>query len=345
MAGNSIAEDIDSSFTAVPAVSQELMLSQEADDIFLTTQRATFAVSKIYNDLFAKSRADFVSELSDLRCTSELRFVRDMLAAIVKRKLGQCNIGNLIERQGTNVKDNLLKDTYNLYSLGDKSIQALPKNMLRCDNRLQDQEVQMDSCLSSTIFASKADVENLKSDFESKLSALREEFISKQCSPFIPVNYLLNLYQSPVIHLLKYQSKSTESSQTSHQNEAVSTDKAHKEPSRKILFVGDSLLHRIDVKKMKVSDIHSVKLTKRVGDNLTGSMSRCRNYVAKHSDEILDVVLLAGTNNLSNKNSCPEDLIKDLDIALTDLTHFSNVRHFFICKIPPCLDFRNIQRV
>ena len=54
MAGNSIAEDIDSSFTAVPAVSQELLPSQEADDIFLNIQRATFAVSKIYNDLFAK---------------------------------------------------------------------------------------------------------------------------------------------------------------------------------------------------------------------------------------------------------------------------------------------------
>ena len=116
---------------------------------------------------------------------------------------------------------------------------------------------------------------------------------------------------------------------SSHQNEAVSTDKPHKELSRKILFVGDSLLHRMDVKKMKVSDIHSVKLTKR-GDSLTGSMSRCRNYVATHSDEILDVVLLTGTNDLSNKNSCPEDLIKDLDSALTDLTHSCNVQHVFI---------------
>ena len=71
-------------------------------------QRATFAVSKIYNHHFAKSRADFVSELSELCCTSELRFVRDMMAAVIKKKLGQCNIRNLIERRGTNVKDNLL---------------------------------------------------------------------------------------------------------------------------------------------------------------------------------------------------------------------------------------------
>ena len=66
---------------------------------------------------------------------------------------------------------------------------------------------------------------------------------------------------------------------------------------------------------MKVSHIHSVKLTKR-GDNLTGSMSRCKNYAAKHSDVIFDDVLLAGTNDLSNKNSCPGDLIDDLDTTI-----------------------------
>ena len=166
----------------------------------------------------------------------------------MKRKLGQCNIGNLIERRGTIVKGNLLGDTYNLYSLGEKSTQALPKNMLRCDNRLQNQEVQTDSCLSSTIFASKEDIKNLKSDFEWKLSALRDEFISKQCSPSILVNYLpesLSIssnasFQVSVINC-------TQSSQTSHQNEAVSTDKPPKEPSRKILFVGDSLLNRMNV--------------------------------------------------------------------------------------------------
>ena len=65
MAGNSIAEDNDSSFTAVPAVSQELLPSQEADDTFLTIQRATFAVSKIYNDLFlSQERTSFPNSLS-----------------------------------------------------------------------------------------------------------------------------------------------------------------------------------------------------------------------------------------------------------------------------------------
>ena len=217
--------------------------------------------------------------------------------------------------------------------------------MLPCDNRLQNQEVQTDSCLSSTIFASKEDVENLKSDFESKLSVLREEFVSKQCSPPIPVSYLpesLPISSNPSSQISVDVINSAQSSQTSHQNEAVSTDKPHKEPLRKILFVGNSLLHKMDVKKMKVSNIHSEKLTKR-GDKLTGSMSRCWNYVAKHNDVIVDVVLQAGTNDLSNKHSCPEDLVNDLDSALTDLTHFSNVQHVFICKIPPRLDFHNIN--
>ena len=120
----------------------------------------------------------------------------------------------------------------------------------------------MDSCISSTIFA---DVENLNSEFESKLSVLREEFISKQCSPSIPVNCLpetLPISSNPSSQVSIDVINSTQSSQTPHQNEAVLTDKPHKEQSRKIPFVGDSLLHRMDVKKMKVSDIHSVKLTK-----------------------------------------------------------------------------------
>ena len=136
MAGNSNKDaDIDSSFTSVPAT-QELFSSPEPADIFLTVQRSTFAVGKIYNDLFANSRSDFISELSELCCVAELRYVRGMVLCIVKRKLDQSNLGSLIERKsGANVKDNLLKDIYNLYSLGEKSIDALPKNMIRSDTR------------------------------------------------------------------------------------------------------------------------------------------------------------------------------------------------------------------
>ena len=36
-------------------------------------------------------------------------------------------------------------------------------------------------------------------------------------------------------------------------------------------------------------------------------------------------------------------MINDLDSALTDLTHFSNVQHVFICGIPSRLDVHNID--
>ena len=92
--------------------------------------------------------------------------------------------------------------------------------MIRCDNRFQDQEVQTDSCLSSTIFSSKADVENLKSEFGLKLSAFREEFISKQCSSSTPVNYVPEYL--PISSSSSQVSvdviNSTQSSQTSHKN-------------------------------------------------------------------------------------------------------------------------------
>ena len=169
------------------ALDQMIFSSPGPDDIFLTVQRSTFAMGKIYNDLFANSRSDFISELSELCCVAELRYVRDMVFSIVKRKLGLSNLGSLIERRsGANVKDNLLKDIYNLYSLEEKSIDALPKNMIRSDTRFCIQEVQTDTCLSNTLFATKSDVEELKNDFLSKLSDLREEFTSVKC-PLAPV--------------------------------------------------------------------------------------------------------------------------------------------------------------
>ena len=355
MAGNSNKNaDMVSSFTSVPAT-QELFSSPEPEDIFRTVQRSTFAVGKIYNDLFANSRSDFISELSELCCVAELRYVRDMVFCIVKRKLGQSNLGSLIERRsGANVKDNLLKDIYNLYSLGEKSIDALPKNMIRSDTRFCSQEVQTDTCLSNTLFATKSDVEELKNDFLSKLSDLREEFTSVKCPPAPVVSSPSESDDDSTQFPSSQVSPSSTLTQTpeSSQNKNVSpsgqvhkaVDKPNpgKAPSRKVLIAGDSLLNRMYISKMKVSDIPSVKLTKR-GDNLSGTISRCINYASKHSSETLDVVLLAGTNDLSNRSVSPEKLINTLDSSLKELKQFNNVHHVFLCKIPPRFDFHNVN--
>ena len=53
-----------------------------------------------------------------------------------------------------------LKDIFNVYSLGEGSIQSLPNNMVRSETRYVSQEVQNDSCLSRTLFASKSEIED-----------------------------------------------------------------------------------------------------------------------------------------------------------------------------------------
>ena len=347
MAGNSNKNaDIDSSFTSVPAT-QELFSSPEPVDIFLTVQRSTFAVGKIYNDLFANSRSDFISELSELCCVPELRYARDMVFCMVKRKLGQSNLGSLIERRsGANVKDNLLKDIYNLFSLGEKSIDALPKNMIRSDTRFCSQEVQTDTCLNNTLFATKSDVKELKNDFLSKLSDLREEFTSVKCPP-APVVSSASESDDDSTQFPSFPSSQVSPSSTltqtpaSSQNKNVSAsgqvhkavDKPNpgKAPSRKVLIAGDSLLNRMYISKMKVSDIPSVKLTKK-GDNLSGTISRCINYASKHSSETFDVVLLAGTNDLSITSVSPEKLINTLDSSLKELKQFNKFITFFCAR-------------
>ena len=103
------------------------MYIADPDDDFLVIQRATNAASIIYNDLLSYSRSEFINYLSVNYDIKELRYVRDLVVSVVRRRLKQA-LGPLVERKsGANVKENLLKDIYNIYSLGEGSIQSLPK--------------------------------------------------------------------------------------------------------------------------------------------------------------------------------------------------------------------------
>ena len=64
------------------------------------------------------------------------------------------------------------------------------------------------------------------------------------------------------------------------------------------------------------------------------------NFVGKHSDQLIEVVLLAGTNDLPIRGI---DLIDKLDKSLTDLKGFDNAQHLFLCKIPSRFDSHNIN--
>ena len=56
-----------------------------------------------------------------------------------------------------------------------------------------------------------------------------------------------------------------------------------------------------------------------------------------------DLVLLAGTNDLSSRSVSPEFLISSLENSITELKEFSNLQQIFMCKIPPRFDFHNVN--
>ena len=118
------------------------------------------------------------------------------------------------------------------------------------------------------------------------------------------------------------------------------------EKSCKIVVAGDSLLHRMNANKMSVDNITSVKLTKK-GDSLSGSINRLKNYISRHGNDHIDLVLLAGTNDLANCKTSPGELIEELDKQIAELKGFNggfnNFGHIFLCKIPHRFDFRVVN--
>ena len=56
-----------------------------------------------------------------------------------------------------------------------------------------------------------------------------------------------------------------------------------------------------------------------------------------------DLVLLAGTVDLSSRSVSPEILISSLENSITELKEFSNLQQIFICKIPPRFDFHDVN--
>ena len=114
------------------------------------------------------------------------------------------------------------------------------------------------------------------------------------------------------------------------------------EKARKIVIAGDSLLHCMDANKMSVNGISCQKLKKK-GNGLGGSVHRSKQYISKHGNEHIDLVLLAGTNDLSNRSVSPEDLIEKSDEYISELKGFSNLGHISLCQIPNRFDFHDVN--
>ena len=80
-----------------------------------------------------KPKADFVASLSDYCTSDELRYVRDMITAIVKRKTKK-TVGPLTERRsGSNLKENLLRDIYCLYSYTNSILTIITNPITKYD--------------------------------------------------------------------------------------------------------------------------------------------------------------------------------------------------------------------
>ena len=360
MAGSSNTDvDLDGSALLFP--DEECIA--DPDDDFLVIQRATNAVSIIYNDLFSYSRSEFINYLSVNYDIKELRYVRDLVVSVVRRRLKQA-LGPLVERKsGANVKENLLKDIYNIYSLGEGSIQSLPKNMIKIDNKSQSQSVQTDRCLSNTIFASKLDLDTLRAELLNKITDIRHEVLKanhttksssvslQQSQPqqFVPSEpasqQQLNLSSAnqPEVNLSDETLAQMPVTSGLVSPTVISSSETQViQNTHKVLIAGDSLLHRMNASKMKVCDTPSVRLTKK-GDSLAGTVAREKDYISRHQNVKADLVLLAGTNDLSSRSVSPEILISSLQNSITELKEFSNLNQIFICKIPPRFDFHNVN--
>ena len=380
-------DDTASQDVMVPATQDESGTQVEStEDIFLTLQRATSSIGMIYNDVFDKPEADFAASLSDYYTPDELRYARDMITAIVKRKTKKA-VGPLTERRsGSNLKENLLRDIYCLYSYGEGAINDLPKNMTKCDlndlNDLNDlpknmtkcdpkfssQGIQTDSCLSDTLFASKSDLDNLKAELLYKKTEIRSKMNALNSVPSLSKSGPLSSNHPQVVQLASIHHSPTDSlpytpssprnlsnnnknlNPTFGENSNTASDtptdgyniQNQHSNKHKTVIAGDSLLHRMSSKRMNVKDIPTVKLTKP-GDILAGTVSLCINYISKHNNDLIDVVLMAGTNDLSNRKVSPEDLIKSTDEYITQIKGVSNVGKIFICKIPPRCDFHAVN--
>ena len=346
MAGNSNNVHKSSEVNATSLGREDTSLA--LDDMFLIVQRSTMTVSRIHDELFEKPKSDFLAELSGTCDIAELKFVRDMMYSVInviKRRAASGQLGPLVERKSGDQKDKLLKDIYNLYLFGEGTINSLPKNMIKVDTKFVSQEMQTDS-----LFATKAELENLKVEILGRISTLQQTLLdlpdSNQSCSTSSVQTVLPIQQTELEpsenHVFLTSSGSPLPPSSVHhvsiqELSDFSQMQSQPERSRKIVITGDSLLHRMNTSRMSVNGIPSVKITEK-GDSLVGSINRAKNYISRHSNNQIELVLLASTNDSASRNANPELLIKILDDQIIELKRFNNLGHIFLCKIPHRFD-------
>ena len=330
MAGNSDSCDTNTSTDSM-FVSGSPVDTLVLDDTFLILQRATTIVKNIYFDYYALSKGDFLKNVEGLGDEMELRYARDMIHSIVKRR--KRFSGQLAElKKCDRIKDKLSKDIYTLFSYGEGSLPAM--NMLRNESK-QYVDNTCQTNVHDESFVLKKDLDKVKCDLLEKINAIQSSLLNASSSALSSADTVdaLNSLQPNVVPVPSTVSEN--SSKPSNPTSNVPVDErvtdvnqSINHSTEKIIFVEDSILHRMNPKKMKVGNVPGIKLTKP-GDNLDGCVNRARSFVGKNAGDSLDIVLLAGTNDLSRRKHQPINLMDNLIESLDELKKFTNVK--YIC--------------
>ena len=263
-----------------------------------------------------------------------LRYVRDMIFAMVRRKLRWHNDSCLIERRNcSTLKEKLAKDIHDIFSLGEGGISSLPKSLFKPEN----QSHRDQSCQTNPIYgyASTEDLENVKNDLLCKIADIREEM---KMAASVTYEERTSNTSSVDRGTVTNQNGGSLSNPGKSSQQCSDSDQPH----RKYILASDSLLHRTQQAKMKVNDIPCVKLSKR-GDDLQGTFHRITQYVTKNSKSNFDVVVLTGTDDLRKNQVTPEILCDKTIEEINNLRSFSNIGHIVLCKVPPRSDLHRVN--
>ena len=137
-------------------------------------------MKNIYFDYYALSKADFLKNVEGLGNEMELRYARDMIHSIVKRH--KRFSGQLAERKKCDgIKDKLSKDIYTLFSYGEGSLPAIPKNMLRNESKQYVDNTCQTNVLDES-FVLKKDLDKVKCDLLEKINAIQSSLLNASSS-------------------------------------------------------------------------------------------------------------------------------------------------------------------
>ena len=176
MAGNSVGvEDCEIHVhdSSLPCTSSQDNVGSSLD-IVSTIQRATRLVVQIYHKLFSLSKNNFIEALHDCGSIQELRCVRDLIFATVRRRRNLSKAGHLINRTNNdNLKEKLIKDISTLFTFGEGTVKSMPKSLLKPPD-LANAETQTDVvCDLNQTYATKSELDTVKEMFLDEISNLK----------------------------------------------------------------------------------------------------------------------------------------------------------------------------